>query len=499
MSASSSVERAGLVPLQHAIESDPSLPARIASELQVSERTVVAWQRYRMPPPHAVVQLARIVGGGGDDPVRQVAWLSAAGHHVEALLLHLRTEELDVPALIARHRLRTGMTLADIAAQVGTAPEVVSRWARGRYQPRLPQAVALAAVLDVPVELVAAAAGLDPDLAVAMVCTEDGDRSGWSLAQWLVCRLADADTTQAATARFGASQLRRWKLGQGKPSEADLVDLCDLVGLDLLVAAVAGGYSQDFCDAVDKSVDDGQLSLPGLLRRRLASEGLTRAELADELGVARATVDGWVAGTGQLVSQGSVLQLAARFRDDLPLWLPHMRRRARPSGEFGLDLYRWRVATHSPRSAAAVTFDVSAATVAAWEAGRTTPSARAWPTIADAFGLEVSDLVERYGWDPATRPRPAGHLHRPAPVAPLEPGKFGPALRRARQQAGLTLQTVAERYGVSHQAISALERSRSVPTGATVRAAAGAVGRDPVDLLVDAGADRAAAEAFLAG
>lgn len=63
------------------------------------------------------------------------------------------------------------------------------------------------------------------------------------------------------------------------------------------------------------------------------------------------------------------------------------------------------------------------------------------------------------------------------------PGVLGRNLRRAREQAGLTQEQVAERSGVHSTEVSRIERGKRDPQVSTVERLAKAVEVSPSDLL----------------
>jgi len=63
------------------------------------------------------------------------------------------------------------------------------------------------------------------------------------------------------------------------------------------------------------------------------------------------------------------------------------------------------------------------------------------------------------------------------------PGALGKNLRRARQQAGLTQEEVAERSGVHSTEVSRIERGKRDPRVSTLERLAKAVEVSPSDLL----------------
>lgn len=65
-----------------------------------------------------------------------------------------------------------------------------------------------------------------------------------------------------------------------------------------------------------------------------------------------------------------------------------------------------------------------------------------------------------------------------------EPGVgLGEALRRRRQDSGMTQELVAEQLGVSRQAVSRWEKGEARPSSANIQALAGLYGITPAELL----------------
>jgi transcriptional regulator with XRE-family HTH domain len=188
-----------------------------------------------------------------------------------------RTSGGEDAAPLCRARLAAGLTMTQLAREVGVSPATVSRWENGLRTPAPETRIPLASALEVtPEELTDMLAGPRPR------------RSDGVLLPGLGRLRGDRGLTQRAlrtAVGIGATTASAWEHGRvGVPADR-LAAVADVLGLDLDTLVALGSRLPR-----DRS---GERPLAALRR----SARMSQAELAHHVGVSVRSVKHWEAGT----------------------------------------------------------------------------------------------------------------------------------------------------------------------------------------------------------
>lgn len=222
--------------------------------------------------------------------------------------------------------------------------------------------------------------------------------------------------------------------------------------------------------------------------------GLTRAELADRLGVTEESVRRWEAGWTQPSADRLARLLVVLALDEAALGggLAGGERRdrnrvaERDAAEREADLpplarllRRERRERAMSQAAAAEAIGVAQGTYAGWETGRAAPERSLWPRVARFLGLSVDEVAHM-----------AATPLRPPSSEALSP--LGRLMAERRAELGLSRGALAGVLGVSPRTVGAWERGEKTPRSARLRRLASVLGVDPGAVAAAVSAEPAA-------
>jgi transcriptional regulator with XRE-family HTH domain len=291
----------------------------------------------------------------------EIVWSPRLGSHLEA------------------SRLRAGLRRLELAAKLGVSEETIRLWEKGAVQPSAERLATVIAVLSLETASWQGAAEADP--------TEDLA----PLARRLSDERSDRGLTQAAVAHdLGVPQgtYAGWETGRSTPSADVFPKLGSYLGLAETDVA-------DLCGIpfiVDSSSWPPFGQLVGARRQALR---LSRAGLADAVGVSESTVVAWelgyrTPGAPHLTSLADALSVdVTNLADALPRrWTASglgelILRRQHELGLTSVDLARL-MGTTEP-------------TVSRWVRGRSRPLQHNLERLAKALGVPYADVLEVAG------------------------------------------------------------------------------------------------------
>ena len=190
------------------------------------------------------------------------------------------------------------------------------------------------------------------------------------------------------------------------------------------------------------------------IRKRFA---LTQQEVARLLEVSPVTITAWETARSRPrnanLARIVTLRGMSQAQVDGALGREQVRRAPKPDQ---LKKLRKRLSLTQADLAALV--GVSTAAVTSWETGKTTPARKAREAIAELRRTRRGPADRRA----AQRPGPGATGQRTTRLTPSD-------IRAIRKQAGLSQKEMADRLGVSPNAVSNWETGRSVPRGSNVQ------------------------------
>jgi transcriptional regulator with XRE-family HTH domain len=289
----------------------------------------------------------------------EIVWSSRLGAHLEA------------------SRLRAGMRRMDLAGQLGVSEETIRLWEKGSVQPSAERLARLIALLSLETTEWPARNGPSPDLP-PLARRLRAERDGRGITQVVAAEILDV--SQATYAG--------WETGRSTPSIHFFANLAEFLGV--AASDVATLCASPF--VVDYAAWPAFGQFVGARRQELR---LTRAALADALGVAPSTVVSWelgyrVPGSKQLAGMAGVLLVD---RASLAAALP--RRRA-TTGLGELILARQRELGLRSTDVARLT-GTTEATVSRWVHGRSRPVAKNLVRLAEVLEMPYARIAEAAG------------------------------------------------------------------------------------------------------
>jgi transcriptional regulator with XRE-family HTH domain len=253
------------------------------------------------------------------------------------------------------------------------------------------------------------------------------------------------------------STASRWETGRRRPHSSQLPILADALGVTLPECARLCAHAPPLAT---EAIRTGR----GLALLR-QGHGMSRAELAKRLGVARSTVSHWECGR-RSAPLTRLQQLAHML--DLPLAEVIRAARRHPPQRVGA-LAQLRLRAGLTQQQVARQIERSYGSVSAWERGVRCPS---WP--------DVRRLAATYGVSPVTIARAAG-LEAPAYLDQRRwtGDRLSRVIRDLRSWTGMTRTVLAIAVGVRPQTITRWEAAQTRPTLQQLRRLEAAFGLPP--------------------
>ncbi len=301
---------------------------------------------------------------------------------VEVLMEH-RRQQMDVPpapeeevegSRVTKRTLKSirkefELDQAQLAELLEVSPGTISQWERGETKPRSENKARIITLR-----------GMDKSRVDEILGREDEGQK-WQ-ADRLKALRKEKDLTQAEMAELldvSPNTVSGWEAGRTTPSGDNLQRIKEL-------AETSGA-------AVREAVGKEQFNGSGLRQWR-ENLGLSRAVVADELGVSYASVQNWESGdtTPRGENRRKVEQLMEKSADELA----DAGAQEDDGGGFdGERLTKLKQELDISQGQLAELLDVSNATVWSWETGRTTPSSRNVEKVEELEGSTAEEAHEK--------------------------------------------------------------------------------------------------------
>lgn len=299
-----------------------------------------------------------MTGKAAEAELGQVRWSARLGAHLEAF------------------RVQAGMRRLDLANRLGVSEETIRLWERGAVQPSEEHLVRLIPMLSVESsfwqsqEIAPGAQDDEPDLARCL--REERAQRGLTQAA-LAAELSVAQATYAG-----------WETGRATPSSEHLASVAALLGL-------SEAQIEAMCSAPLR-VDYAQWPAFGqLVGARRQALRLTRADLADKLGVSPRALMSWELGyrrpqPAQITALATALSVSSA---ELVAALPQ---RSAPSRLGALILTRQRELGLQSTDVARLV-GTTEPTVSRWINGHSRPGTKNLQRLAEALEISRSQLA----------------------------------------------------------------------------------------------------------
>jgi transcriptional regulator with XRE-family HTH domain len=274
-------------------------------------------------------------------------------------------------------RQRVGLSRQQLADRLDVSEETLRLWERGAVQPSPERLAKLIAVLALDASQWPAREPVASDLPpLARRLRQERDNRAMTQAE--VARLLDiAQATYAG-----------WETGRSTPGSPFLSSLSTFLGMS--AAEIANICASPFVVDTTTWPEFGRL-----LGERRADLRLTRAALADGLGIAAATVVAWELGYRSPRPQ-QVRGLAEILKVDMATLASALPRRASPTTLGELILARQQE-LGLRLADVAVRAGTTEATISRWVQGRNRPAAASVRRLAAALELPFADVARAAG------------------------------------------------------------------------------------------------------
>ncbi len=296
------------------------------------------------------------LGGAGGE---EIAWSARLGAHLEA------------------SRLRAGMRRMDLAGQLGVSEETIRLWEKGSVQPSAERLARLIALLSLEAAEWVSETSTNPELP-PLARRLRSEREGRKLTQAAVVRLLGVPQATYAG----------WETGRSTPGPHLIARIASFLGV--AEADVATLCASPF--VVDCSTWPAFGQFLGARRQELR---LTRAMVADAMGISQGTVVAWELGY-RVPRSGQLVRLAEALAVDPASLAAALPRRASESTLGELILNRQReLGLQSADIARQI--GTTESTVSRWVHGHSRPVRRNLERLADALSLPYARIAEAAG------------------------------------------------------------------------------------------------------